>query len=219
MWYSFFKKQALRKNNLRVDLRVYGSTEEAPLDDMNMQQRAKSLISSAIIKGLDVIGIVSKFGIKFGQIANSIATSNKVDLKVIPGLDYKTTDNYHLILFNLQKNIQPGKDYLSVVKEVKQNKGIIMAYNLTKSQSKKLNDYNNTEFKPDCVEIYNAYTKVFKDLKTDYPTFMNSCARSGSELEKTSLWTEVERNKMAEIGFLQPEEGTDYIPEYLRGIN
>lgn len=218
MWYSYIKT-ALRKNNLRVDLRVYPGDEEYQLTDKELPIKVKSILSSAIIKGLDIIGIVSIYGVRAGQVADQVAKNEHIDIKVIPGQDYKSAENFHAVFFNLQKDIQPGLPIHNAIHECKKQNGKVMLYDLSKSQAKSISDWQSTVYAPNLVEIYNAHARVYKDLDIDYPRVISSAARSANELEQIPAFSELPRKKLLEMGFISEAEGTEYVPGYLGGRN
>lgn len=219
MWYSYCLRTALRKHNLRVDLRVYPGDEEQPPSYEEISSRLKSLLSSAIIKGLDIIGVVSRFGVQVGQTAQKIATENAIDIKVIPGQDYVTTDGYKAVFYNIAQDVPPNKSYPEAAKTVKSQNGKILLYDMTKGHARALNKITGTEIAPDFIEIYNAHSSVFKDLGIEFFEVVSSAARSGSELEQIPVYTEIPRKTLVDIGLLQEEEGAEYTPGYLREEN
>lgn len=216
MWYLKFKKLSLRKHNLRVDLRVYPGDELEMPEEQELASKLKSLLSSSIIKGLDIIGITSRFGVKVGFFAKQLAEQNRIDIKVIPGQEYITADKYKAVFYNIQQDVPPGKMYMDAAKVVKSQGGKILLYDLSKSHARALNQIKGTQLAPDFVEIYNAHSSVFKDLDIDFFEVISSAARSGSDLERIPVYTEIPRKKLVEIGLLQEEEGESYVPGYLR---
>lgn len=216
MWYSKFLKTSLRKHNLRVDLRVYAGDElEAP-NEQDLQAKIKSVLTSGIIKGLDMIGLVSKFGVQVGQMGQRIAIENQIDIKVIPGQDYVSVDGVHAVFFNIKQNINPGLTIQESITQCHKQNGKAMLYDLSRSQARAISGWQSTGYEPDMVEIYNAHSKAYKDLDIDYPRFVSTAARSGSELEDIPVFTEVPRKHMQDYGFLAQDEGSDYLPGYLR---
>lgn len=216
MWYSRFIKLSLRKHNLRVDLRIYPGDENEYHNEGDLSSKLKSLLSSSIIKGLDVVGIVSRFGVHVGWLARKIAEENKIDVKVIPGQEYVTSDKYKAVFYNIQKDIPAGKNYMTAANEVKSQGGKILLFDLSKGQAKDLNKVKGTKLSPDFIEIYNAHTSVFKDLNIEFFEVISSAARSGSELEKIPIYTEIPRKKLIDMGIIGENEGETYIPGYLR---
>ena len=218
MWYSYFKT-ALRKNNLRVDLRVYPGKEEQPLTALEEPSKLKSLVSSAIIKGLDVIGIVSRFGIELGQKAEQIARVQQIDLKVIPGQDYFSQDRVHAVFYKIKQNIPQGLPIQKAIEMCKNQGGKVMFYDLTKRQAKAIQAWKGTIYAPNVVEIYNAASKGYKDLDIDYFRVISTAARTANELESIPVFSELSRKQLIDLGFVDENEGTEYVPGYLGGAN
>lgn len=218
MWYSF-TKTSLRKNNLRIDLRVYPGAEEVPLTDLEMPSKLKSLLSSAIIKGLDIVGIVSRFGVQLGQTAEVIAKKQHIDLKVIPGQDYFSQDRFKAVFYNLKQDMPPNLPIQQAIQNCKQQGGKVMLYDMTKRQAQAVADWKGTPYEPSIVEIYNAHSKAYKDLDVDYPRVISSAARSGNELETIPVYSELSRKQLVDLGFLGQDEGSEYVPGYLGGKN
>jgi hypothetical protein len=218
VWYTQFFKYSLRKHNVRIDLRVYTGDELEQPDINDLQAKVKSIASSAIIKGLDVVGVVSKFGIYVGQLAKKTAEENQIDIKVIPGQDYKSADGFNAVFYNVQQDIKPGLMIQQAATEAKRQGGRVMLYDLSRSHAKEIEKWKGQPFAPDLVEIYNAHSKAYKDLNINYPRVISSAASSGSELEDIPVYTEIPRTTLEKIGFLTQGEGGDYIPGYLRGI-
>lgn len=212
MWYSQFIKTSLRKHNLRVDFRVYLDNEENLRTTSEYESIIKSLLSTAIIKGLDIIAVVSRFGIELGNLAQSQAKKMNVDLKVLPGQDYVSAEGVKAIFFNISKNIKPGLPIQEAMKECKSQNGKTMIYDLSKSVAKSTASW---AIKPDIVEIYNAHSKAYKDLDIDFRRVISSAARSASELQRIPVYTEIPRKALEDLGFLSEAEGSDFIPKYL----
>lgn len=217
MWYTTLIKEALRKHNLRIDFRVYPGNEESQLTDDQITPVIKSLLSSAIIKGLDVICIVSKFGIHYGLLATQIAKNSGMDIKVLSGEDYYSSDKFQAVFFNIKQDVPKNLSIEEAIKQTKQQGGKVMIYNCTRSQAKAINKWKDTALMPDFVEVYNSKYKSFRDLDidADYPLVISSASRSGSELEGAPVYTELSRKQLIEIGIMQEEEGVDFLPKYL----
>jgi len=215
VWYTQFTKTALRKHNLRVDFRVYAGDElEAP-NELDLQAKLKSLLSSAIVKGLDIVGIVSKFGIEVGNLAKQIAESNQIDIKVIPGQDYMSSDGFKAVFYGIKQNIKPGLPIQDAASQCKKQGGKFMLYDLSRSAAKAINGWKSSPHEPDFVEIYNARSKAYKDLNIDYPRVISSAAKTSNELEEVPVFTELSRKRLQDFGFIKEDEGSDYIPGYL----
>lgn len=218
MWYSAYLKTALRKHNLRVDLRVYLGDEEQPSTQSEIESKIKSILSSAIIKGLDIIGVVSRFGIEPGLIAKKQAEDNKIDLKVIPGQDYLSSDKLHAVFYGIQQNIPANLTIQEAIVQAKKQGGKVLLYDLHKAHARAIANWQSTKYEPDLIEIYNSRSMAYKDMDIDYPRVISSAARSGSELENTPIYTEMSRKRLEDFGLISPEEGENYIPGYLQNI-
>ena len=217
MWYTSLIKEALRKHNLRIDFRVYPGQEDSQISDEQLKPILKSLLSSAIIKGLDVICVVSAFGSHAGHLASQVAQQSGMDIKVIPGEDYYSSDKFQAVFFNLKQDIQKNLPIEEAIKQAKQQGGAVMVYNCTRHQAKVVNKWKGTPLQPDFVEVYNLKYKSFRDLDFDaeYPLVISSSSRTGSELENAPIYTELSRKQLMEIGILEETEGVDFSPKYL----
>ncbi len=216
MWYSNFIKTSLRKHNLRIDFRVYLGDEAEYPTQSEIESKIKSILSSAIIKGLDAVGIVSRFGIAPGNIAKQQAEQTGIDLKVIPGQDYTSADGYKAVFFNVTEDVPQGLNIQDAIIRAKKNNGKVMLYDLKKSEARAVAGWNSTAYEPDIVEIYNSKSKAYKDQDIDYPRVVSSAARSGSELEHTPIYTELSRKRLEDYGFILKDEGVDFVPKYLQ---
>lgn len=49
-----------------------------------------------------------------------------------------------------------------------------------------------------------------------FQIFVSSGATSGSDLEDTNVFTFLDRKEAEELGFVQPDQGIDYVPKYLK---
>lgn len=217
MWYSNFSKTALRKHNLRVDFRVYAGDEEKPPVRQELESKLKSILSSAIIKGLDIIGIVSKYGIEAGELAKQIAKSNGIDLKILSGQDYVSKENVKAVFFELKNNIPSGLPLKEAILQTKKLGGKCMVYDLSKRNSKIINTWKGHDYCPEFVEIFNAHSKAYKDLNIDLAKVVSSASRSGTDLENTPIYTEISRKYLSKIGLISEDEGINFTPEYLKG--
>lgn len=190
-----------------------------PPTEQELPSKLKSILASAIIKGLDIIGIVSKYGFEVGKRASQIATENNFDIKVISGQDYQSSEGIKAVFFNLSQNVQQNLPIQEAIKIAKSQKGKVMLYDLSKSVAKEISSWQSTPYEPDLVEIYNAHSKAYKDLDIDYPRVISSASRSGSELENTPVCNEISRKRLESIGILDDIEGVDFTPGYLREKN
>lgn len=217
-WYR--KIVALRKHVMRVDLHVHAGDLSDFKDEQIRNQSIKSILSAAVISGLDVIGIVAHDGPQIGLIAKQIALQEKYDLFVIPGHEYATTDKLRIIGLNIKEPIPAGLTYEQAAKWVHQQKGYVMVTDLTRRQSQLVNKLKGTDSAPDGIELYNTAVGWYMDLDIDedYQQFMNSAAKSASNLENTNVYTLINRKELERTGLLPPGEGTDYVPKYLEKV-
>jgi len=221
-WYKLAKKVlALRKHVMRVDLHVHAGDLADFKDDLLRDTTIKSILSAAVITGLDVIGIVAHDGPQMGLIAQQIANREKYDLYVCPGHEYFCIDKFRIIGYNIKQSIPPNLDLVSACKWVKQNKGFVMITDLTRRQSQTINKIEDVQSKPDAIELYNTAVGWYMDLDIapQYMEFMNSAAKSAKELEQTNVYTLVNRKKLEEVGLIPAGQGMEYVPKYLQSVD
>jgi len=217
-WYKLSKKVlALRKHVMRVDLHVHAGDLSDFTDNILRDSTIKSILSAAVITGLDVIGIVAHDGPQMGLIAQQIANKEKYDLYVVPGHEYVCADKFRIIAYNLQQPIPANLDLESATTWVHQNKGFVMITDLTRRQSQALNKIAQQDSKPDAIELYNTAVGWYMDLDIDpeYLEFMNSAAKSAKELEQTNVYTLINRKKLEQTGLIPSGQGMEYVPKYL----
>lgn len=218
-WYRKAKQVvALRKNMLRADIHVHAGDTADFTDDQVRNQTIKSILSAAIIKGLDVIGIVAHDGPFMGQAAIQIASSEAIDIWVVSGQEYVCSDKIRIIAYNLQKPLVPNMDYKTAAEYIHKNKGLVMVVDLTRRQAQIVNNLVNTPSAPDAIELYNAAVGWYMDIDIEqsYFQFMNSAAKNAKMLEETNVYTLISRKDIEKLGFIPPGAGKDYVPKYLR---
>lgn len=218
-WYRLSKNVlALRKNVLRVDLHIHAGDAADFTDEQVKNSTIKSILSAAIIKGLDVVGIISHDGPEMGLLAIQIAKNEGIDLWVVAGQEYTTTDKIKLIAYNLTKAMPPNMDFQTASEYVHKNKGLVMAIDITRRQAQLMNRLKGTPSAPDAIELYNAAVGWFMDIDidTEYANFTNSAAKNAKMLEDTNVYTLINRKQFEQLGFLPPGAGTDYVPKYLK---
>jgi predicted metal-dependent phosphoesterase TrpH len=217
-WYR--KIIALRKHVMRVDLHIHAGDLADFKDEQLRNQSIKSILSAAVISGLDVIGIVSHDGPQIGMIAKQISLQEKYDLFVIAGHEYATTDKVRILGLNIKEPIPQGLSYEQAAKWVHQRKGYVMVTDLTRRQSQYINKLKGTDAAPDGIELYNTAVGWYMDLDIDedYQQFMNSAAKSANNLENTNVYTLINRKELEKMGLLPPGEGTEYVPKYLEKV-
>ncbi len=218
-WYRKAKQVvALRKNMLRADIHVHAGDTADFTNDQVRNQTIKSILSAAIIKGLDVIGIVAHDGPYMGQVAIQIASKEGIDLWVISGQEYVCIDKIRIIAYNLQKPLPPNMDYKTAAEYIHKNNGLVMVVDLTKRQAQIVNKLVNTPAAPDAIELYNAAVGWYMDIDIEpsYFQFMNSASKNAKMLEETNVYTLISRKDIEKLGFIPPGAGKDYVPKYLR---
>lgn len=218
-WYRSAKNVfALRKNVLRVDLHVHVGDLADFTDEQLRKTTIKSVLSAAIIKGLDVVGIVAHDGPQIGLEAIQVAKNEGIDLWVISGQEYVCTDKLRILAFNLSQPLPANLDYESAAKFVHKNNGLVMAIDITRRQAQMLNRVFGTPAAPDAIELYNAAVGWYMDLdiNAEYENFTNSAAKNAKMLEETNVYTLINRKDFEKLGFLPPGAGTEYVPKYLK---
>lgn len=105
-WYHTAKEcTAIRKNVLRVDLCVFVDKEEAFSNEDYLNSTIKSILTSAIINGLDIVGILSPNTPNVGLRAKQMAIEQQMDIVVTPGQTYICSGKEELYIYNLFKTI------------------------------------------------------------------------------------------------------------------
>ena len=215
-WYKTAKEcLAIRKNVLRVDLCIFIDKEEQFANVDYLNSTIKSILTSAIINGLDVIGILSADDPSVGLKANQMAIEQKMDIVVVPGQTYVCRDNESIYVYKLQKPIPKNLTIDKACEFAHKQGGYVVVANVTKALGQKINRLQGSLFAPDAVEIFNAKVGGYRDVDIDFPRFVSSGATSATELEENNVFTLVERKKAVEMGFIHEEQGVDYTPKYL----
>ena len=218
-WYRKAKQViALRKNMLRADIHVHAGDVADFTDDQVRNATIKSILSAAIIKGLDIIGIVAHDGPYMGQAAIQIASSEGLDLWVVSCQEYVCSDKIRIIAYNLEKPLPANMDYKTAAEYTHKNNGLIMLVDLTRRQAQVVNKFVNTSAAPDAIELYNAAVGWYMDIDIEqsYFQFMNSAAKSAKMLEEPNVYTLISRKDIEKLGFIPPGAGKDYVPKYLK---
>lgn len=213
MWY----KIALRKNVMRADLHVHPGEAEDFNTPNAMDNAIKSMLTSAISKGLDIIGIVSYNGPQIGNRAQQIAQDNHLDLYVAAGEEYTTSDKFKFVIFNLKQPVQPNLTSDQAIKFAHQNNGFVLAISLTRRQMQHLRKIKGAPEAPDAVEIYNASLGAYHDTNIDYPKFVSSGAKSTTQLDNVNVFTLIDRKDLEAMNVLPIGFGAEYTPRYLGG--
>lgn len=215
-WYDQSKQcTALRKHVLRVDLCLFIDKETAFLNESFLDSTIKSLVTASIIKGLDIIGVLSEDNPNIGWKAYKMAESQKMDIKVIPGQTYICTGKELLYVYKLQQPLPKNLSIEKVCEIAHKNGGFVVAAKVTKRQVANLEKLQGSTYAPDAVEIFNDKTGGFRDYNIDFIKFISSGSTSANELEISNSFTLMDRHKLDEIGLLGELEKVDYTPKYL----
>jgi hypothetical protein len=216
-WYHIAKEcTALRKNVLRVDLCIFIDKEEAFSNEDYLNSTIKSILTSAIINGLDVVGILSPDTPSVGLRAQQMALQQQMDIVVVPGQTYICTGKEELYVYKLTKPVPKNLSIDKACGFVHDNNGFVLATNVNSKLGATLNKLQGSKFAPDGVEIFNAKTGAYRDIDIDFPRFVNSGATSANDLENNNVFTLMQRKTAQEMGFIQGDEGVDYTPKYLK---
>lgn len=203
---------------LRLDLRVYPGDQDSFSNENDMRAAVKAVLSSAIIKGLDIVGIASNMGPQLGLMAQQITRQENLDLFVLPCEDYVAADKIHLLIYNLKQPMQPQMTGEQAISMAHQQGGWVMLVQPTHRQAQWLNKAVGTDKAPDGVEIYNAVSGGYHDLHLhqQYSCFITSSSSNAHELELSKAYTLMERDELEAMGLLPEGYLDDYKPRYLQ---
>ncbi len=216
-WYSVARDcVSLRKNTLRVDMAVYVDPEETFADRNYLISTIKSILTAAIINGLDIIGILSKDSPDIGLMAQKMAIENQMDLVVVPGQTYTCREGEELYIYKLQEPVPANLTITEACKFAHDRNGFVIISNVGKRQNQTLTKLYGSPNLPDAVEIFNYKTGGFRDLPIRLPEFISSGATSAQELEDIRTFTLLDRKDAVAFGLIEEETGVDYVPKYLR---
>ena len=216
-WYHIAKEcTALRKNVLRVDLCVFIDREESFSNEDYLYSTIKSILTSAIINGLDIVGILSPDTPDVGQRAKQMAIQQQMDIVVAPGQTYFCSGKEELYIYNLLKPVPKNLSIDKACGYVHDNNGFVLATNVNSKLGQTLNRLQGSKYAPDGVEIFNAKSGGYRDIDIDFPRFVSSGAVSANDLENSNVFTLMQRKTAQELGLVQGDEGVDYTPKYLK---
>ena len=216
-WYHTAKEcTAIRKNVLRVDLCVFVDKEEAFSNEDYLNSTIKSILTSAIINGLDIVGILSPDAPYVGLRAKQMAIEQQMDIVVVPGQTYICTGKEELYIYNLLKPLPRNLSIDKACGFAHDNKGFVLATNVNSKLAMTLNRLQGSKFAPDGVEIFNLKSGGYRDVDIDFPRFVNSGATSASDLDDSNVFSLMQRKTAQEMGLIQGEEGVEFTPKYLK---
>jgi hypothetical protein len=215
-WYHTAKEcTAIRKNVLRVDLCVFVDKEEAFSNEDYLNSTIKSILTSAIINGLDIIGVLSPDTPNVGLRAKQMAIEQQMDIVVVPGQTYICLGKEELYIYNLLKPLPRNLSIDKACGFAHDNNGFVLATNVNSKLALTLNRLQGSKFAPDGVEIFNAKSGGYRDVDIDFPRFVNSGATSASDLDDSNVFSLMQRKTAQELGLIQGEEGVEFTPKYL----
>ena len=216
-WYGVAREcVSLRKHVLRVDPCVFIDEETSFSNKNVLESTIKSILTAAIIKGLDVIGILSKSSSNVGWIAWNMAKQLQMDIAVLPGQTYICTSKEELYIYKLKQPLKPGFDLPKACEAAHKLGGFVIATNLSKQKAIDIDRLKGSLFAPDAVEIYNEKVGGYQDLNVEIPKFVSSASTSGNDLESSTAFTLLPRREAEKMGLLAPNEGVDFEPKYLK---
>jgi hypothetical protein len=216
-WYHIAKEcTALRKNVLRVDLCVFIDKEEAFSNEDYLNSTIKSILTSAIINGLDIVGVLSPDAPYVGLRAKQMALQQQMDLVVVAGQTYICSGKEELYIYNLSKPLPRNLSIDKACGYAHDNNGFVLATNVNSKLAPVLNRLQGSKFAPDGVEIFNAKSGGYRDVDIDFPRFVNSGSTSANELDDSNVFTLMQRKTAQEMGLIQGDQGVDFTPKYLR---
>lgn len=219
-WYKTSKVcTALRKHVLRVDLCIFIDDEQAFTNVNFLNSTIKSILTASIIKGLDIVGILTKDTPSIGWKAVQMAKAQQMDLVVVPGQTYICKDGESIYVYKLKKPLPPNMSLSQVCEYAHKQNGFVVMTNVKKRQVGELDKLQGSMYAPDAIEIFNAKIGGYRDLNIDYPKIITSGATSATDLENTNVFTLLDRKTAEEMKLIAPEEGIDFIPKYLRPKN
>lgn len=195
---------------------VFIDKEEAFSNEDYLNSTIKSILTSAIINGLDIVGILSPDAPYVGLKAKQMAQQQQMDLVVVSGQTYKCSGKEELYIYNLPKPVPMNLSIDKACGYVHDNNGFVLATNVNSKLAITLNRLQGSKFAPDGVEIFNAKSGGYRDVDIDFPRFVNSGSTSANELDDSNVFTLMQRKTAQEMGFLQGDEGVDFTPKYLK---
>ena len=195
---------------------VFIDKEEAFSNEDYLNSTIKSILTSAIINGLDIVGILSPDAPYVGLKAKQMAQQQQMDLVVVSGQTYKCSGKEELYIYNLSKPVPLNLSIDKACGYVHDNNGFVLATNVNSKLAITLNRLQGSKFAPDGVEIFNSKSGGYRDVDIDFPRFVNSGSTSANELDDSNVFTLMQRKTAQEMGFLQGDEGVDFTPKYLK---
>lgn len=222
-------KIALRKHSLNADLHIHALEDpntggDAP--DAIQERHLIDICGSAILKGLDIIGIVSRNSYMPGEICKRIIQNKNYDLVCLSGVEVESAEGLKVVVYNSKKIPQRGQPIDKICRVAHKNNGVVMAIQPSRRNVQKLNRLSEGTTAPDFIEIFNditqgGYSKSFVDTSPDpqYQLLMNSAARNARDLDKSMMVSRIPRKILIKKGILLEDQGVDYQPSYIQKID
>lgn len=216
-WYKIAREcVSIRKNVLRADMCVFIDDEKAFANTSFLNSTIKSILTSAIIKGLDIVGILTNSSPSVGIKAQKMAIEQQMDIVVVPGQTYTCSGKEQLYVYKLNKPLPPNLSIDKACEFAHKNNGFVIASNVSKRQADVLERLQGSAYAPDAVEIFNAKTGGYRNLDIEYFKFVSSGATSANDLENLNVFTLLERKEAVEMKLVDENTGVDYVPKYLK---
>jgi hypothetical protein len=222
-------KIALRKHSLNADLHIHALEDPQTGMDMPPEVQERHLIDicgSAILKGLDIIGIVSRNSYEPGELCKKIIQEKNYDLVCLSGIEIKSAEGLQVIVYNSKKIPQPGQIIEKICRIAHKNGGVVMAIQPSRRNVQKLNKLTEGTTAPDFIEIFNditqgGYSKSFVDTSPNpqYQLLMNSASRNARDLDKSIMMSRIPRRLLIKKGILSEDQGVNYQPSYLQKMD
>lgn len=195
---------------------MFVDKEESFSNEDYLNSTIKSILTSAIINGLDIVGVLSPDTPSVGLRAKQMAQEQQMDLVVVAGQTYICSGKEELYIYNLFKPVPRNLSIDKACGFVHDNNGFVLATNVNSKLAPTLNRLQGSKFAPDGVEIFNAKSGGYRDVDIDFPRFVNSGATSANDLDNSNVFTLMQRKTAQEMGLIQGDEGVDYTPKYLK---
>ena len=134
-WYHIAKEcTSLRKHVLRIDPCIFVDDEAAFSSTSVMNSTIKSILTAAIIKGLDVVGILSNKSTNVGWIAYQMAKQQQMDIAVLPGQTYICSTGEELYIYKIKQPIPKNLTLPKACEAAHKMGGFVIFTNLTKQK-------------------------------------------------------------------------------------
>lgn len=195
---------------------IFVDNEDAFSNEDYLNSTIKSILTSAIITGLDIVGILSPNNTSVGLRAKKMALDQQMDIVVVPGQTYICSGKEEIYVYNLAKPLPKNLSIDKACGFVHDNNGFVLATNVNSKSAQTLNKLQGSKFAPDGVEIFNAKSGGYRDVDIDFPRFINSGSTSATDLDNSNVFTLLPRQTAQEMGLIQGDQGVDYTPKYLK---